>query len=140
MDWVEVTGAIDKLSSMILESGFQPGLLIAVARGGWIPTHLLSSKIDHHKIASIGISYEDNTRDSLFIYSFPKPIVQDQKLLVIEDMIKSGRSLAKAVDELEKFGAIVRSASLFVQKNSIFIPDYYISTVNNRIIFPWEDF
>lgn len=140
MDWVEVNVAIKNLSLMILESGFRPDLLIAVARGGWIPTRLLSSKIGQHKIASIGLSYEDNARNNLSIYSIPQPIVQGQKLLVVEDMLESGRSLDKAVDELGKYGAVVRSASLFIQSSSLFIPDYYISIVDNRIAFPWEEY
>ena len=128
----------DQLAGKIIESGVKFDMLIALVRGGLIPVRLLSDKINVKKIASIGIAYEDNDRESLYLYSSPVFVGNDLNILIVEDRIESGRSLKLATDYFRKNSAIIRTASYYVQTDSIIIPDYYLSTTNENIIFPWE--
>jgi len=50
-----VKGYIEQLSQAIKDEGFAPSVLVAVARGGWVPVRLLSNVLGTKEIVSIGI-------------------------------------------------------------------------------------
>ena len=138
ISWENLELFTDQLAGKIIESGVKFDMLIALVRGGLIPVRLLSDKINVKKIASIGIAYEHNDRERFSLYSSPVFVGNDLNILIVEDRIESGRSLKLATDYFRKNSAIIRTASYYVQTDSIIIPDYYLSTTNENIIFPWE--
>ena len=69
--WEEYTKLIEYLGKMINESSFKPDIIIAIARGGWIPTRFLSDILQVKDLGSIGIKYKDSSRTDLITYSKP---------------------------------------------------------------------
>lgn len=138
ISWEETKSLVVELSQKIKESEFQPDILIALARGGWVPTRFLSDGLGVKKLSSIGLTYADKERKDLVFYSFPEPINEGEKILLIEDRLETGKSMKVALEALKVKGAFVKTASLFIRTDSIIVPDYFLSTRDENIIFPWE--
>ena len=138
LSWEEVLKLSDTLANKIKISGFEPQLLVALARGGWIPARLLSDRLGVKRLVSIGLAYEDAARTKLVPYSLPGEPTKGQKILLIEDRLESGRSLKRAAEILLEQGAIVKTACYFFRQDSVVEPDYYETQTDSDIIFPWE--
>ncbi len=138
LTWEDVLLLSDQLGAKIMESGVEIDVLIGLARGGWIPTRLLSDRLNVKKIASIGIGYEDEARTELNAYSLPGLATTGLKFLLIEDRLESGKSLRKAFEILCEQGAAVQTAAYFSRTDSVMTPDYCLGQTNDDIIFPWE--
>lgn len=137
IDWNEFEDLIDALSKKIISDNFQPDILIAIARGGWVPARYLSDKLSVKKMASIGLTYTDSNRTVIEAYSYPGNL-DGKKVLVIEDRLESAKSLKTAKELLFEDAADVRAATLFIRSDSIVKPEYYLSSDDEEIIFPWE--
>lgn len=140
LDWAEVTALACHLSALVMASGFSPDMLVAIARGGWIPTRLLSRELGVKKLASIGIVYADPARIVPTIYSAPDVPRDCRALLVVEDRVETGRALIVAAHHLRSCGAdlTVKSACFFHQTSSLIVPDFSLGARDSIIRFPWE--
>eukprot|EP00729_Bicosta_minor_P025628 gene25628-11362_t len=61
-----------------------------------------------------------------------------KKLLLVEDMLETGRSLAVAKAHLEAKGATVQTACLYTMPHTEVPVDYSVKQVTEVIPFPWE--
>lgn len=138
MDFSEVLDHANKLAHQITESGYQPDFLVGLARGGWIPTRLLSDALGVKEILSIGLRYADTSRTTFVTYSLPDPMPSGRKLLLIEDCLESGKSLLAAQRILQSAGNEVRTACLFVTDMTQVQPDYALERLPVPAQFPWE--
>jgi len=58
------------------------------------------------------------------------------KLLVVDDIVDSGRTMIDMLNGIEKL--TVKTASLYWKPHSSFKPDYYVKQTSDWIVFPWE--
>lgn len=111
---------------------------MAVARGGWIPTRLLSTHLAVKNIVSIGIKYADATRTKLTTYSLPQVPDGVKNILLVEDMLESGNSLKWASEFYKENGYSVKTVACYVTPKTSFIVDYFLRKVPLDTKFPWE--
>lgn len=137
MTWNEYNKQIKKLGDIINKGKFRPDMIIAIARGGWIPARYLSDLLHVKEMGSIGIKYEDYERTRLDIYSAPSIPENCKKLLLVEDMLESGKSIKWANEYYLDLGYETMTASLFIINRTIFVPNYYLKIID-QIKFPWE--
>ncbi len=136
--WDKYDEQIEKLANLVYQDDFKPDIIIAIARGGWIPTRYLSDLLCVKNIASIGIKYQDSSRTNLVTYSTPSVPEDCKKILLVEDMLESGKSMKWANEYYSKLGYEMKTASLFITKETTCMPDYYVDTVDKNLKFPWE--
>jgi len=134
----EVLVGIEAISAAIRASDFSPHYLVGLARGGWIPTRLLSNALGIKELLSIGMKYGDAERKTLITYSKPDPIPQGKRLLLIEDCLESGRSLWAAREMLVTAGNDVKTASVYITDKTEHFPDFYFERKPMAPILPWE--
>lgn len=137
MTFDEFLGNCEKLANKIKNTGFRPDCIVGVARGGWIPSRVLSSNLGVKDLLSIGIKYTDESRTTLHPYSKPDPMPIGKHILLVEDCLESGKSLEAAVNLFSQENT-VKSASLFITINTIYKSDYYLDTLVSPPTFPWE--
>jgi hypoxanthine phosphoribosyltransferase len=138
MQWPEFHSDLEKLAASIRAAQFMPDMVVAVARGGWIPTRFLSDLLGVKRIASIGLAYADAARSQLVAYSLPEPIEPKQKILLVEDCLESGRTLLEAKNILTARGAEIRTAALYTIANTGFNPDFAVRRYDSPPPMPWE--
>ncbi|MEM3028300.1 MAG: phosphoribosyltransferase [Candidatus Bathyarchaeia archaeon] len=131
-----------ELADRIRDSGFQPDLIIGVARGGWIPARLLSDFLENPNVASVRVEFYidiGRTSSEPIITQPCSAPVKGRRVLVVDDVADSGRSLSLVRDSLLRQGATeIRIACLYYKPWSIIKPEYYIKETTSWIIFPHE--
>ena len=127
----------------------RPDIIVAISRGGLIPSRLVSKYLNIRRIYSLGIeSYSDKTNKASKIHtyqSFNKKFPPHNCIAIIDDIIDSGNSLKFAIDKVTnniiKGNSIsIVTCSIHYKDCSIIKPDIFHKAVNkdNWIIYPWE--
>jgi hypoxanthine phosphoribosyltransferase len=144
VSWRDVIELCYKLAKDIARSGFEPDAIVAVLRGGVVPALLLSDILGIEEFYAIRVKHwgiaEEVYRIPV-VDQLPQRKLQGVKVLVVDEVADTGKTLAKAVEELKKLGAIeVRTAVLHLKTTSSLIPDYYAVRLEKWvwIFYPWS--
>ncbi len=121
---------------------YKPDVLIGVSRGGLVPLRIFSDMLDIKKIGVLGIQFYKKIGETM---DFPEithemPLnIKGKKVLIIDDVADTGKSLIAAKEYIEKKGASeIRTATLHYKPTSEIKPDYFIGTTTKWIVYPWE--
>lgn len=124
---------------------FIPDLLIGISRGGVVPLGFLAGEqmFNNRTTRIINTqSYDGNKQESLkLLFSIhTEEFAPFTSILVIDDIADSGKTLNYVVPLLKQAlpNAIIKTATLFYKKRSVFTPDYYVEETEDWIVFPWE--
>lgn len=140
--WSQIHNMLIKQSEKILTNGFQPDIIIGIARGGWIPARLLSDLLGVNNISSIKVEFyldvEKTRKKPVLIQKLPIRI-SNKKVLLVDDVADTGMSLQLAKTYLLSYKNIeLRIATIYKKPKSRIEPDYYEKITKNWIVFPWE--
>ncbi|MCU1480086.1 MAG: phosphoribosyltransferase [Subtercola sp.] len=143
LGWLEFGDASRVLATMILESGFVPDFVIAIARGGLLPAGALAYATGTKSCGSLNVEFYSDIETTL-----PEPIILPpmldntaligKRILLVDDVADSGRTLRLVVDLLEKIGVIVKTATLYSKPRSVIEPDFFWRKTDRWIVFPWS--
>ncbi len=140
MSWDATIEYCERLARMV--GDFRPDIIVGLSRGGLVPTRIMSDMLGVQEVGILGISfYKALGRPS----DFPR-ITQEltmdlsgKRVLIVDDVADTGRSLAVAKDYLQRKGAgDVRIATIHYKPNSMFKPDYFVASTSSWIVYPWE--
>lgn len=117
---------------------------VAIARGGLVPSCLLAQITGQVKIDTFCASSYDSDRNQGQIISHWKNFehLTSQRILVIDDLVDSGKTMAAAVKELGLWNPLsIETAVLYKKDCSVFEPTYFAECVpsDRWIVFPWEE-
>ena len=143
LTWSDFGDAGRELAQRIADSGFEPEIVIAVARGGLLPAGHLAYALGLKLADAINVEFYTDVHQTL-----PDPVllapllaresVRGRRLLVVDDVADSGRTLALVLDLLRELGAEARSAVLYAKTASIVSPDFVWKRTDEWIVFPWS--
>jgi len=136
--WDSVMILSDRLAERVKADGYRPNMIVAVARGGFVPARLLSSRLSIARLSSIGVRYQGESRRDHTFYSFPDPINERDYILLVEDVLETGRTLRDARQLLRTKAAEVRTGAYYYQQGSVIVPDYSLGATRHVPTFPWE--
>ena len=140
--WEDAEKANASLTEKINSSGFTPDIIIAISRGGLVPSRLLSDSLNVPVLYTIRISFYSSVGTRMEKPEVTQPLSVDitgKKLLIVDDISDSGRSLELAEQYLTPLNpAEIRTATIHYKPGSIFKPDFFIFTTKAWIIYPWE--
>ena len=143
ISWHEVYRLCRKLSERIITSGYRPDLIVAVARGGYVPARLLCDFIGINELTSIRVEHyypgakkqtEARIRDPL------SADIAGRRVLLVDDVNDSGDTFRVAVPYLQSFQpAELRTAVAHSKTVSDFAEDYCGKRILKWrwIIYPW---
>ena len=132
MTWQDLENKINALSAQI---NYSPDIIIGIVRGGIIPARLLSNSLKVKDMYCITVKKIGNERK---VTSDVLEELQDKNILLVEDILETGKSLIVAKKHLVKKGAVVKTACLYIMPNSEIKPDYYLKEIREVAKFPWE--
>lgn len=131
-----------RLARQVQADHFYPELVIAVARGGFVPARLLCDYLDIYNLTCIRIAHYTGTdKAERARLSIPLNIdIRDMSVLLVDDVDDSGETLQLALTHLRSFEpAVVRTAVLHHKTVSSVVPEYYAEEVIQWrwITYPW---
>ena len=131
MNWQEFDSETRALARKI---DFKPDIVIAIVRGGLIPATILAKLL---KVADMNVLCVARN-DGVPRITNDVGDVARKNILLVEDMIETGRTLIAGKRYLEESGATVKTACLYTMPTSEITPDYSLKQVEEAMKFPWN--
>ncbi len=132
MYWITFEEEIKQLAEKI---NVQPDAIVGIVRGGLVPAVYLAQHLKVKDMYCITVRKDGNKRN---VTTEILEDLADKSVLLVEDMLETGGSLIAAKKYMEKKGANVGTACLYIMPQSKIEPDYYLRQVNEVQKFPWE--
>ncbi len=140
LNWSATLHYCEELGRMC--RGYRPDMIIGLSRGGLVPARLLSDILGVHDLGILGMRFYRGMGKTEKAPRITQDLAVDLKgkrLLIVDDVADSGKSLIAAMDYLKKKGAgEIRTATLHFKPASAFRPDYFVETTTAWIAYPWE--
>lgn len=143
LTWEGFGVAQRELAQMIADSGYIPDLIIPIARGGLIPGGALSYSLGVKLSDTMNVEFYTDVHETLPDPVLLEPLLDtgslhERRVLVVDDVADSGRTLNLVLDLLRQDVQEVRSAVLYGKSASIVDPDYVWRRTDQWICFPWS--
>lgn len=133
MEWNVAAWEVQRLAKKI---DYKPDLIIGLARGGIVPALILSHELKVPNMSIIKMERKGNERK---ILADVVADVKNKHLLLVEDMLETGKSILVGKHYFESLGAKVKTACLYIMPHTEIKPDYFLGTVTEVAKFPWEN-
>ncbi len=138
--WKKIEGMCKALAGKT--KGFTPDWIVGVSRGGLVPTRLLSDLLGIANVNIIRVEFYKSIGETRDFPKITQPVqvdVSKKKVLIVDDVADTGRSLAVAKEHIKRAGASqVKIATLHYKPSSILKPDYFVEQTDAWIVYPWE--
>jgi hypoxanthine phosphoribosyltransferase len=140
--WNQIYEMLIYQAQKIKTQNYKPDLIVAIARGGVVPARILSDLLETPNLSFMQIEFYTSINQTL-----QEPILKQtlatnvtgKKILLIDDISDTGKSLQLAKNHLQHQGAIeIRTATLYGKPQSITIPDFYEKQTTDWVVFPWD--
>ncbi len=140
--WEDVERLSEELAQKIIESGYEPDIIVAISRGGFDPARILCDQLGIKRLASVQVEFYSGVQDTVEKPRIVYPLnadVRGKSVLVVDDVSDTGVSLKAAKDHvLEKGPGDLKVATLHIKPWTSFRPDYHVSETEAWIVYPWE--
>ena len=142
LTWKKVQQLSYRVCDQILKERFKPDIIVGVMRGGWIPARIMLDILDVKTLAALEIKFYKGIGEVKERPVLTQPLIvniRDKKVLIVDDVVDTGKSLSVAVETLKLYGPLqIKTAALVVKPWSIINPDFYALKTDAWVIFPWE--
>lgn len=143
LEWGAVGNATRELATRVHESGFEPEIVVAIARGGLVVGGALAYALGVKSCGSINVELYTGVDETL-----PEPLLlpphldgaslAGRRVLLADDVSQSGLTLRLADGIIRSMGADVRTACFYTKPQTVFVPDYSWRDTDRWIVFPWS--
>ncbi len=143
LDWATYGVAIRELAKMIADSGYQPDMILAIARGGLFAAGSLGYALSVKNLYVMNLEFYSGVDERLDMPIMLPPYMDKvdltgAKVLVADDVADTGHTL-KAVHEFcQDVVAESRTAVLYQKSHSLVTCDYVWKYTDQWINFPWS--
>ncbi len=142
MTWNDVHRLSLMLTKKVIESGYLPDVLVGILRGGYIIARIVADILNVEELGVVEVKFYKSIGERAERPVITQPLildVRDKNVLIVDDVVDSGRTLEIVSQQVRLRGAKnVKSAALFVKPRSIINPDYYVVKTTKWVLFPWE--
>lgn len=153
LDWPTFGSAMRELAAQVVNSGWIPDLIVAVARGGLLPAGAISYAMGVKAIGTMNVEFYTDVAETL-----PEPILlpplmdvsalEGKKVLVVDDVADSGKTLKMVMELIGERGLSLdgtstisvdaKSAVIYEKSRSVIKPDFVWKHTDLWINFPWS--
>jgi len=136
----------DRLAEQVRSASAVPETIVALTRGGWVPSRLLSDRLGVKRIVSLRAQHWGVTATPDGTAQLTEGLsgrVDGEKVLVVDDITDTGESLALAVAHVaEQHPARIESAACLHIAHAKFVPTYFAEEIPRTgwvwVVFPWN--
>ena len=143
LGWLEFGEAARHLARDVVAADFTPDVIVAVARGGLVLAGAISYALDTKMCGSINVEFYTGVDERLpepvlLPPTLDAPALAGKRVLVVDDVSDSGRTLALVRDLLAEVASEVRTVCLYSKPQTILEPDFTWKRTSQWITFPWS--
>jgi hypoxanthine phosphoribosyltransferase len=141
--WHQVDTLSRRLAKNIRAAGFEPDVIVAIGRGGYVPARLLSDLLEQDNLTSFKIEHykAGAHKEPVARIRYPLSVeLQDSKVLIVDDVSDSGDTFEVAVEHVQAKGPVdVKTAVLHHKTTSSYEPHFLAHKIIKWrwIIYPW---
>jgi hypothetical protein len=142
VSWDRVHALSRRLAHALRDSGFQPDIIIAIGRGGYVPARLLADYLDSMALTAIRVEhYRGAEKQSQARVAYPLcHDIAGLRVLLVDDVSDSGDTYRVALEHLARWQpARVVTAALHHKAVSRYQPDHYAERIEEWrwLTYPW---
>ncbi|HEX6701001.1 MAG TPA: phosphoribosyltransferase family protein [Gaiellaceae bacterium] len=143
MDWSELGSAARALAAQMLDDGYRPDFVLAIARGGLLVGGALGYALGVKNVFTMNVEFYTGVDERLPMPMILPPVpelvdLDDARVLIADDVADTGRTLALVQDFCAGKVGEVRTAVLYEKPASIVHCDYVWRRTDRWIDFPWS--
>ena len=143
LGWLEFGEAARHLARDVVHSDFNPEVVIAIARGGLLLAGAIAYALDVKSCGALNVEFYSGVNERLPAPIMLPPMLDEpslagKRVLLVDDVSDSGRTLAMVVELLRAAGADVRSVCLYSKPGTALEPDFTWRRTSRWIAFPWS--
>jgi hypoxanthine phosphoribosyltransferase len=141
--WDAVHDLARDLAFRIRDDGFDPEIIVALGRGGWVPGRLLSDYLGNLNLTEFKVEhYKGTEKQPVARVRYPLTAeVAGRRVLLVDDVTDTGDSFDVALAHVRSRGEPreIRTVVLHHKTISPYVPDYFGREVVEWrwIIYPW---
>jgi hypoxanthine phosphoribosyltransferase len=143
LTWSDFGVGIRDLALDVARSGYQPDVILAIARGGLIPAGSLGYALSVKNTYVMNVEYYTGVNQRLEVPVFLPPHldligVEDKQFLIVDDVADTGHTLQMVHDFCAGKVADVRCAVIYEKPRSVIRCEYVWKRTDRWIEFPWS--
>ena len=144
MTWDMFGAASRDLARAVVEDGYQPDMVLAIARGGLLIGGAIGYALSIKNVYTMNVEFYTGVDERLDVPRIlpPAPDFVDLshgKILVVDDVADTGHTLASVQEFCSGKVAEVRTGVLYEKSHSVVKCDYVWKRTDHWINFPWSD-
>ncbi|QVQ50870.1 phosphoribosyltransferase [Spiractinospora alimapuensis] len=135
--------AVRDLAQMVAADGFEPDIILSVARGGLFVAGGLGYALDVKNLHVVSVEFYTGVGTTLDMPVMLPPVpnavdLTRKRVLVADDVADTGKTLKLVYDFCHEHVAEVRSAVIYEKSTSLVRCDYVWRRTDQWINFPWS--
>jgi hypoxanthine phosphoribosyltransferase len=143
LGWAQFGDAARELAADVVRAGFRPDVVVAIARGGLLLGGAVAYALGVKACGTLNVEFYTGVEERLDEPVVLSPLLDEvslsgKRVLLVDDVSDSGRTLALARDLLTAAGADTRTLCLYAKPRTIMEPDFVWRRVSGWITFPWS--
>jgi hypothetical protein len=143
MTWADLGSGTRELAEQVVADGFQPELILGIARGGLLPAGALSYVLGVKNVFTMNVEFYTGIDERLPVPMLLPPVpdlvdLHDARVLVADDVADTGQTLALIKEFLADKVGEVRIAVLYEKPRSLVSCEYVWRRTSRWIDFPWS--
>jgi uncharacterized protein len=143
MSWDDLGTGSRALAQAVHDDGFEPDLVLAVARGGLLVAGAVAYALGVKNTFTINVEFytgiDERLDAPLLLPPVPDPVdLRQAKVLVTDDVADTGATLHLVRDFCAPHVAEVRTAVLYEKPRSEVASEYVWRRTDRWIVFPWS--
>ena len=143
LTWSDFGTGVRQLAQMITESGYQPDIILGIARGGLIPAGSLGYALSVKNTYVINVEYYTDVDERLEVPTILPPYLElvdleQADVLVVDDVADTGHTLQMVHEYVVGKVATARTAVLYEKPRSVIKSDYVWRRPSRWLNYPWS--
>ncbi|MFN8049953.1 MAG: phosphoribosyltransferase family protein [Acidimicrobiales bacterium] len=143
LDYAGFGVATRELCQQVVDSGYEPDWIVAIARGGLLIGGAVAYALSLKNIGVVNVEFYTDVEERREVPVMLPPALNladlaDTKLLIVDDVADTGETLKLVVDTCAPVVAEIRSLVLYEKPRSIHSADYVWRHTDQWINFPWS--
>jgi hypoxanthine phosphoribosyltransferase len=143
LTWQEFGAGARELAQLVHDDGFDPGVILAIARGGLPVAGAMGYALGCKNCCVVNVEYYTGVDERLDVPVILPPALDlveigDARLLVVDDVADTGETLHLVAETVRPAVAELRTAVLYEKERSVVKCDYVWRRTERWIDFPWS--